>query len=211
MNATTLRPEIAALVIEGVATILTFPREPRLDAGSRLLIHAGAKGSSEWCRDHPHAVGLSYGFYPGGGYANLHFSAILGSVRVDAGVPIEDLFESINLDDPSLDHGHVLYVCSEGMEPRILDEVYRHEVPTRQFDRADQLPFADFTSGRWAVLVSDPRKTTDQCPMCLSGSGTSIDEYGEAIFLDCPVCSAQGRCPPIPYRKGRAGIWTWTP
>jgi hypothetical protein len=66
-------------------------------------------------------------------------------------------------------------------------------------DIADQLPYGDFTPGRWAWLLEDAQPTTERCPYCMG------------IFFPCRRC-ADGLLAlhPIPA-KGAQGLWEWRP
>lgn len=67
-------------------------------------------------------------------------------------------------------------------------------------DVSDQLPYGDFTPGRWAWLLGDVQPTTERCPAC----------WGEDPRIDyCQACDCAGRCAPIPA-KGKQGVWRWT-
>lgn len=81
----------------------------------------------------------------------------------------------------------------------------------------DQLPYGDFTCGRWAWLLADVKPTTERCPACW---GTCVLKVrcgtpeqapcGKCNCDFCPACDAEGICPPIPA-KGRQGWWRWEP
>jgi hypothetical protein len=76
-----------------------------------------------------------------------------------------------------------------------------------EFDIADQLPYGDYTPGRWAWLLDDIQPTTDRCPACWA----TPDRVGESAIMrhvDCPVFHFGMN--PIPA-KGRQGIWRWEP
>lgn len=75
------------------------------------------------------------------------------------------------------------------------------------FDISDQLPYGDFTPGRWAWELSDVVATSDQCPWC-AGFGNVVDR--DDPTHDCPVCHGVGWCEPIPA-VGRQGFWNWQP
>jgi hypothetical protein len=73
-------------------------------------------------------------------------------------------------------------------------------------DISDQLPYGDWTPGRWAWRITEAAPTTERCPWC----------WGEVWRRplrrspSCPVCDGPGRCDPIPA-TGKQGWWTWTP
>lgn len=66
---------------------------------------------------------------------------------------------------------------------------------TWTIDRADQLPYGDFTVGRWAGILTDIRATTERCPTCW---GTSAEGFYRDEWVPCETCGFDGTCPPIP-------------
>lgn len=74
-------------------------------------------------------------------------------------------------------------------------------------DITDQLPYGDFTPGRWAWELSDVAAATDRCPWC-AGQGTlDLDAFG---FERCAVCRGAGKCEPI-SATGKQRWWEWRP
>ena len=95
----------------------------------------------------------------------------------------------------------------------------------------EQLPYGDFTPGRYAWLLAGGAPTSERCPACWGTSdeeffevfcykcGASFDQ-AERSCLDCgcsmvklgrcPTCAGTGQCEPVPA-KGRQGLWEWTP
>lgn len=70
-------------------------------------------------------------------------------------------------------------------------------------DITDQLPFGDFSPGRFAWLLEDVKSTTERCPRC-RGCGRLDEEF---TSFTCPTCEGTGRgCAPVPMR-GRQGLW----
>lgn len=87
-----------------------------------------------------------------------------------------------------------------------------HDPGVSPDDISDQLPYGDFTPGRFAWLIEDAAPTTERCPWCW-GIGKRLDvgwPHGFPTLTPCPVCKGAGRCEPIPA-KGRQRIWHWTP
>ena len=82
-------------------------------------------------------------------------------------------------------------------------------------DIADQLPYGEFTPGRWAWMLDDIKPTTERCPAC-GGSCREPDPTTASMFgylqgwRACSTCHGKGDCPPIPA-KGKQGVWKWTP
>src|SRR6185436_1302400 len=78
-------------------------------------------------------------------------------------------------------------------------------------DISDQLPFGDFTPGRWAWLLGDVKPTTERCPACWVDPETGVSSDGWEIpqaanTALCITCHGQGKCEPVPMR-GRQGLW----
>lgn len=67
-------------------------------------------------------------------------------------------------------------------------------------DITDQVPYGDFTPGRWAWVLADVEPTTERCPHCRNPAPGA---RGQNV---CPSCAAYGKCDPIPA-KGRQGLW----
>jgi len=70
---------------------------------------------------------------------------------------------------------------------------------------SDQLPYGDYSAGRFACLFGDAKRTDQRCPACW-GSGS----YPPVTRQLCRTCHGRGACPPIPAR-GRQGIFDWSP
>lgn len=71
-----------------------------------------------------------------------------------------------------------------------------------------QLPFGDFTPGRWAWLLDDVQPTTSRCPGEFLRKHCSCSEPGWCHRQTCSLCRGRGTCDPIPAR-GRQGVWNW--
>jgi hypothetical protein len=76
---------------------------------------------------------------------------------------------------------------------------------------ADQLPYGDFTVGRWAWLLEDVKPTSERCPACW-GEGVVFCADDDDIGDGCSLCWVGSDEPsgvdPIPA-KGRQGLWDW--
>lgn len=80
-------------------------------------------------------------------------------------------------------------------------------------DITDQLPYGDFTPGRWAWLLGDVKPTTERCPACWGScpgcNRAPIFPHNTLCTGRCSTCDGAGGCPPIPA-KGRQRVWEWT-
>jgi hypothetical protein len=80
-------------------------------------------------------------------------------------------------------------------------------------DITDQLPFGDYSPGRYAWLLDDIEPTTERCPACwgeVGGYEVADGSGGVAMHGGCRTCDLAGHCDPIPA-KGKQGLWRWTP
>ncbi len=76
----------------------------------------------------------------------------------------------------------------------------------RAEDYSDQLPFGDFTPGRYAWMLKDIRSVADRCPLCW-GEGS----WPSFTMQVCPLCrGTRGVASHVPAR-GRQGLWNWEP
>lgn len=88
---------------------------------------------------------------------------------------------------------------------------------------ADEIPWGDFSPGRWAWLFSDLARVEDRCPWCdprftdlagqVCGAGVAVVP-GHTVgsgwdWVPCPVCDGAGSCPPIPV-KGKQRVYEVT-
>lgn len=65
-------------------------------------------------------------------------------------------------------------------------------------DITDQLPYGDFTVGRWAWLLDSVEPVTEKCPRCRGSKLLPADPYLDHARPRCPTCDGLGRCDPIP-------------
>jgi len=82
-------------------------------------------------------------------------------------------------------------------------DYWHHE--SDEVDISHQLPFGDFTPGRYAWLLDDIKPTTERCP-----NPACWGRPANYIAFACPTCEGAGHCPPIPA-KGRQRLWRWEP
>lgn len=86
-------------------------------------------------------------------------------------------------------------------------------------DITDQLPYGDFTPGRWAWELSDVAATTERCPQCwgrgvvniLPTREMSVEALQSGALIEgdrCSACNGDGKCEPIPA-VGRQRFWEW--
>lgn len=80
-------------------------------------------------------------------------------------------------------------------------------------DISDQLPWGDWTPGRWAWKLTDPKPTTEQCPNDCARFDHRVPGHtmgSNWYWVPCPVCNGKGKCSPIPAR-GHQGLRPFTP
>lgn len=189
----------------------SWPCPPALiEAGGRIIFHATAKAPP-----HGQDVGVFrvygpstlgdrvtpariYERLPGWGTRPeipipLPLGAIVGSGRITACYPITGAVK-----DPP-----------EHRVERIVNDLFVRHGWSDAADISDQLPYGDFTPGRYAWLIEDAAPTTERCPWCW-GKPEMIWEKGYMIGSKCRTCDGRGRCDPIPA-KGHQRIWNWEP
>lgn len=205
MKAITVRQPWASLIAAGVKTIETRPR--RTSYRGRIAIHAGLKGPvhgsvvREWRVEYPNAPG--YIVRTGHGEAwPLPLGAVVASAVLTDCLPIEKQFT-----EKAGRPGEDVVLVEPGLE-LVIDRwnAVRAEHVT------DQLPFGDFSPGRWALLLDDIAPTTERCPRCWGTGWTehqtrSLPRYPRR----CDCCRATGRCDPVPARGQQTVPWEWTP
>ena len=197
MKCISLHQPWSQLLVVGIKTYETrsWPCPPSI-IGQRIAIHA-AKRKPEfahvgewvvashddragmWRRDDPRSL------------VPLPLGCIVGTATITASLPIVSACVAA-----SSYPADGIYVCTCG----------KHEGLWRdsewEVDLSDQLPYGDWTPGRYAWLIEDVVPTTERCPVCLGCSAKP------AQWHPCSVCGYAGRCEPIPA-TGRQGWWNW--
>lgn len=203
MKALTLLQPWASLVGLGVKTMLdmSWPCPPSL-IGQALAIHAGTKRPPlervggwvvGWGAD-GHTDGMVE--VDGDRHVNLPLGAVVATCRVAACVPI----------------------CEEN-EDAGPDYAVRLDLLGGAWhggrNVTDQLPYGDFTPGRYAWLLEDVKPTTERCPVCWLIPSRAVDERTGMRYVDdgygnpfpCTWCDGRGHgCPPVPARD-RQRVW----
>lgn len=71
-------------------------------------------------------------------------------------------------------------------------------------DISDQLPYGDFSPGRWALLLDDVQPVEARCPACWGS-------YPYPTRKLCCLCHGKLRVAPVPARGGPGDLWDWEP
>jgi len=203
VKAITVRQPYASLIAAGVKTIETRPRQTHyrgraaIHAAKREPIHGDELGDSAWYWewDFDHGIITNWRTLAS---RPAPLGAVVASAVLTDCVPMHDTCAEPIPDD-------LLYVTIDGRG------LYRQQVIGDPWvasnvvatDLTDQLPYGDFTPGRWALLLDDIKPTTERCPWCWGGA---VDTDGW-----CRVCDDDLRCDPIPARGQQAIPWEWTP
>lgn len=77
---------------------------------------------------------------------------------------------------------------------------------TRCDDVTDQMPYGDFTPGRWGLLLADAKPVEERCPVCCGTGSTAVPGGG----TQCVVCDGRGACDPIPAKGQQSVPWEWS-
>jgi len=220
MKAITLYPEHAEAFKLGLRTIETRPR--RCNYRGRVALHAGMRDpDSAAARRDPISAAVMAAIPHGRPLAR---GAVVASAVLTDCAPIGGPFDfrtgyaegdegdfpgqAVVVRHPDFGHGESLVIST---------------ADTRTVDITDQLPYGDFTPGRWALLLDDIKPTTERCPACWG----SLPEAAPGVCVDidgarwhdpgacplctplCSTCGAVGRCDPIPARGQQAVPWEW--
>lgn len=174
VRALTIHQPWASLVAAGVKTIET--RSWRTDWRGTLLIHAGAHRPpvvdfGRWSV--PPVIDAMCEWNPDGTLAARHplpLGAVVAVAHLDGVVPIVCYGDPIRGQRPVTATAAVR--CADGITDFILvrnedeaaDALRVHGPVPADIDRSDQLPFGDFTPGRYAWLLSDVRPLPQPVP-----------------------------------------------
>lgn len=203
MKAITIRQPHASLIAAGVKTIETRPRSTSYRG--RIAIHAAKGERSEeaaivalpafhdalW----PH-LGFTDRPMPAAVRARLPRGAVVASAVLTDCVPIGRCHDPYASEVPDF----AVAVHWEG------DRAW-HVVGDTAADITDQLPYGDFSPGRWALLLDDIKPTTARCPWCWTARDKA--EWVGATWLNCRLCDGGGHCDPVPARGQQAVPWEW--
>lgn len=221
VRALTLRQPWASLVAVGAKTIET--RGWSTDYRGPLLIHAakrtpdvdGVQGLARfgdwWVADTRLGTFTLAHVPDDDDYPDsateypIPLGVVVASCRLVACVPIR---ETETEDD---DEWPRLVVNKPGSEPwALLGGGFGAGV----YGIGDQLPFGDFTPGRFAWLLEDVKPTTERCPRCWGLGYVPFDDRADVVCSLCqglrPSMRDDTRCAPVPMR-GRQGLWTPKP
>lgn len=196
-------PDPSGAMVKRIET-RSWPCPPAL-IGQPLAIHATKRVDSAWMATHDpllHTFGWCFA-----DDVRLPLGAVVGSGRVAACLPIVDDMDDALRHGPAIQNedNEVLTVIKPGHDEFMLDI-------------SDQLPYGDFTPGRFAWLIEDAAPTTERCPWCWGEGRVGPDEEyaGGRVKPSfemrlCPVCDGAGRCEPIPWASSGGRLPEWTP
>lgn len=214
MKALTVRQPHAQLIVMGVKTIET--RSWKTDFRGPLVIHAGATppktqdiGPWHVWNESGHVWWLDgrEGDPESDNYFELPLGAIVGTCNLVDVVPILEGTDELAIEEPR----PCVVPYRSYRRKRFELSLWRGNDPEGE-SIDDQLPYGDFTPGRYAWLLEDAKPTGERCPACWGEGGHGRTLMGTATyrFDPCPICKGKGTCEPIPA-KGKQGLWEWTP
>ena len=73
-------------------------------------------------------------------------------------------------------------------------------------DISDELPYGDFSPGRWALFLEDVQPVEARCPACWG-----LGSYPYPTRWLCRLCHGELHVPPVPARGGPGDLWDWEP
>lgn len=227
MKALTLHQPHASLVALLVKSIET--RSWATKYRGPLAIHAGRSESAlhypGWLEEHQgEAEPALMPFADRITMTHAHRHGVLKAVHdlplgaIVATAPLVDVVPIVNVGEEQAVR-RIEVGFSAGEPNLMLCDPHPDGEPGVDFDASDfyvadvtsQLPYGDFTPGRFAWLLEDIKPTTERCPAC-GGTGwlkgARLEGTNEPV--PCPTCDGDGKCDPVPAR-GRQGLWTWAP
>lgn len=182
----------------------TRSRPPaRTIVGKRVLIYAARVRPKpgmigDWRI--PPTTGPSAWMASGSVGIELPLGAIIGSAIIGEGVPICDYGSN-----RAYDNRHRDRVLRFGTDRLLFTHGPIYVDRPRGFYITDQLPFGDWSPGRWAWPITDPRPITEWCPWCEGGAASP--PQGCRACATPVVRVGRGWLPaPIPF-KGRQGVF----
>lgn len=223
MKALTIRQPWASLVALGAKHIKTRTRPaPKAMIGQHFAVHAGvALGGrhldqfGEWTLHVPPYVedGQHHQLRRLGAIERdnrtlnmehvrvLPLGAIVATARLVACLPMVDSGDEGAIRTLDIDPNGSLWIVEAKADDD--DDQEQREI-------TDQLPYGDFTPGRWAWLFDDVKLTTERCPACMVRADWVMQGVTAEQAATCEHCHGAGTCPPIPA-KGQLGFWKWQP
>lgn len=210
VRAITLYPEHAELFRLKLRTTETRSRPTKWRG--RLLLHAGVRDEHSAVAQRSPRTRAALDAMPHGD--PLTKGAVVASCVLTDCVPMVDSGEEGAIRTLNVDANGSLWI----VEPQTDEEA--DDGPPEWRDVSDQLPFGDFTPGRYAWLLGDVQPTTSRCPRCW-GSGYEVEPFvtagGGWAWRACSYCidgdhlvRGVGHCEPVSMR-GKQGLWkpTW--
>lgn len=226
--AITQRQPFASLLAHGIAEWHTSRARPRLEPGQEVWVVSGSRWAKGWLRwynpDHAddaarmdlfERLGVMMSEDPGGSYSyypwkpDLPLGAVLSRHRLAEVVPVGI---HVNTDGDRA-NGPFVYP-SNGDAADLYIWKWGGQWYDRLHDVSDQLPYADWSPGRWAwrlelierleVAVAEYPVPVDDAgcstSYCFGATGAEMEQYPI-----CKGCNYDGtRMVPV---RGRPGIW----
>jgi activating signal cointegrator 1 len=157
MKALTIRQPWASLIAAGIKTVET--RSRRTNYRGPIVIHAGKTDTDNAPGVHP--------------YVWDRLSDVIGGAAPvrGAGIAVADLVDCVPIVAESGTFNDEFYVCIDGRLERQTDhhpEYGNDAWPEGRLsyeDHTGQLPFGDFTPGRWAWLLANIRPLATPVPV----------------------------------------------
>lgn len=221
MKALSLHQPYASLVAVGVKSIET--RSWATKYRGPLLIHAAKRRpdateimAMEWAGDASFFYDDEWYLRTGLGKINrLPLGVVVASCQLADCVPITQ-GEPVGASAPRALAGSMPAAFMSADRTGTLRFWRAYEQGWDGLDATPQLPFGDFSPGRYAWLLGDVKPTTERCPRCWGGTrcpgwhGTDA-EPAPCLNRDlvCATCAGALRCEPIPMR-GQQRLWTPT-